>query len=97
MIDALIRRKLAIIKLLLNQKKRLYDFREEWEEMKLGNCLKIGNGKDYKHLNTGDVPVLGTGGYMLSVNDYLYDGETVVLEEKELLINRYTIKERYGL
>lgn len=82
LIDALIHRKLAIIKLLLNQKKRLCDFREEWQEMKLGDCLKIGNGKDYKHLNTGDVPVLGTGGYMLSVNDYLYDGETVCIGRK---------------
>lgn len=82
LIDALIRRKRAIIKLLFNRKKRLCDFGEEWKEIKLGDCLKIGNGKDYKHLNAGDVPVLGTGGYMLSVNDYLYDGETVCIGRK---------------
>jgi type I restriction enzyme S subunit len=54
----------------------------EWEEKKLGNLLTIGNGKDYKHLSKGNIPVYGTGGYMLSVNDYLYDGESVCIGRK---------------
>jgi type I restriction enzyme S subunit len=54
----------------------------EWEEKKLGEVLTIGNGKDYKHLSKGDVPVYGTGGYMLSVDDYLYDGESVCIGRK---------------
>ena len=54
----------------------------EWEEVMLGDVLTIGSGKDYKHLESGDIPVFGTGGYMLSVNDYLYDGESVCIGRK---------------
>jgi len=54
----------------------------EWEKNLIGNLLTIGNGKDYKHLSKGDIPVYGTGGYMLSVNDYLYDGESVCIGRK---------------
>ncbi|WP_370525533.1 restriction endonuclease subunit S [Dysgonomonas sp. 521] len=42
----------------------------------------MGSGKDYKHLRKGDTPVYGTGGYMLSVNGYLYDGESVCIGRK---------------
>ncbi|WP_052145711.1 restriction endonuclease subunit S [Xenorhabdus nematophila] len=49
--------------------------------------LKIGSGKDYKHLSTGDIPVYGSGGYMLSVNDYLYDGESVCIGRKGTINN----------
>lgn len=54
----------------------------EWEVRNIGNVLTIGNGKDYKNLEKGDIPVYGTGGYMLSVNDYLYDGESVCIGRK---------------
>lgn len=55
---------------------------EEWDVVKLGEILTIGSGKDYKHLDTGTIPVYGTGGYMLSVNEYLYDGESVCIGRK---------------
>ncbi|MCX6722712.1 MAG: restriction endonuclease subunit S [Candidatus Staskawiczbacteria bacterium] len=42
----------------------------------------MGSGKDYRHLKTGDIPVFGTGGYMLSVNKSLYSGETVCIGRK---------------
>jgi type I restriction enzyme, S subunit len=54
----------------------------EWEEKTLSQLLTIGNGKDYKHLSNGEIPVYGTGGYMLSVDDYLYDGESVCIGRK---------------
>lgn len=54
----------------------------DWEEKKLGEVLKIGSGKDYKHLEKGNIPVFGTGGYMLSVNKFLYKGETVFIGRK---------------
>jgi len=54
----------------------------DWEEKRLGEILIIGSGKDYKHLKEGDIPVYGTGGYMLSVSDYLYDGESVGIGRK---------------
>lgn len=55
---------------------------EEWEVTKLGAVFDIGNGRDYKHLNTGKIPVYGTGGLMTYVNEYLYDGETVCIGRK---------------
>lgn len=55
---------------------------EEWEVKKLGTVFDIGNGRDYKHLNTGKIPVYGTGGLMTYVNEYLYDGETVCIGRK---------------
>jgi len=54
----------------------------DWVERKLGEVVKIGSGKDYKHLGTGDIPVYGTGGYMLSVDKFLYDGESVCIGRK---------------
>ena len=54
----------------------------QWRKVKLGNCLSIGNGCDYKHLKEGDIPVFGTGGIMTYVDKYLYDGETVCIGRK---------------
>lgn len=54
----------------------------EWVENTFEELFKIGNGRDYKHLGKGEIPVYGSGGYMLSVNDYLYDGESVCIGRK---------------
>ena len=67
---------------LLTGKKRLPGFTGEWEERKIGTMLSIGHGKDYKRLQSGEVPVYGTGGYMCSVADFLYDGPTVCVGRK---------------
>ena len=61
---------------------RFPEFSGEWEKCMIGDVLKVGNGKDYKHLAEGDIPVFGTGGYMLSVNDFLYDGDSVFIGRK---------------
>ncbi|MDY3199657.1 MAG: restriction endonuclease subunit S [Arcobacter sp.] len=65
-------------------KRRFPEFRgePEWKEKPLSKLLTIGSGRDYKHLSNGDIPVYGTGGYMLAVNDYLYDGESVCIGRK---------------
>ncbi len=54
----------------------------EWEEKTLEELFIIGNGRDYKHLGKGNIPVYGSGGYMLSVNECLYDGESVCIGRK---------------
>ena len=59
----------------------------EWVQKTIDKWLTIGNGKDYKHLSKGNVPVYGTGGYMLSVDDYLYDGESVCIGRKGTINN----------
>jgi type I restriction enzyme S subunit len=61
---------------------RFPEFSGAWKETSIGGVLTIGSGKDYKHLSAGDIPVYGTGGYMLSVDDYLYDGESVCIGRK---------------
>ena len=55
---------------------------ESWKEATIGDVCKIGHGRDYKNLKSGDVPVYGTGGYMTSVDNYLYNGETVCIGRK---------------
>ena len=55
---------------------------EGWVKKTIGDLLTIGNGKDYKHLEPGDIPVYGTGGYMTSVSEFLYDGESVCIGRK---------------
>ena len=57
-------------------------FTGEWASYKISDILRIGNGKDYKHLNKGDIPVFGTGGQITSVNECLYDGETTFIGRK---------------
>jgi type I restriction enzyme, S subunit len=54
----------------------------EWKEKRFEELFEIGNGRDYKHLDKGVIPVYGSGGYMLSVNDYLYDGDSVCIGRK---------------
>ena len=61
---------------------RVPEFSGEWDEYAIGEILSIGNGRDYKHLHNGDIPVFGTGGYMTSVDDFLYDGESVFVGRK---------------
>ncbi|KQT24151.1 hypothetical protein ASG22_09045 [Chryseobacterium sp. Leaf405] len=55
---------------------------EDWKVTKLRNIIKLGNGRDYKHLQVGEIPVYGTGGIMTYVNDYLFDGKTVGIGRK---------------
>lgn len=54
----------------------------KWKKRKIGEVLKIGNGKDHKSLANGDIPVFGTSGLMRYVNKPLYSGETVFIGRK---------------
>ena len=63
-------------------KLRFPGFTEDWEQRKLGEILKVNSGKDYKHLENGDIPVYGTGGYMLSVNEALSDIDAIGIGRK---------------
>ncbi|SOD81055.1 restriction endonuclease subunit S [Spirosoma fluviale] len=78
--------KKGVMQQIFSQKIRFKDDNEEdfpkWEVKKLKQILTIGNGRDYRHLGEGDIPVFGTGGLMTKVDDYLYDGETVCIGRK---------------
>ena len=53
-----------------------------WETKRLGEVCTIAYGKDHRHIQKGDIPVFGSGGYMLSVAEYLYDGESICIGRK---------------
>ena len=55
---------------------------KSWEVVQIGDVLKLGSGKDYKHLSIGEIPVYGTGGVMTYVDNYLHDGESVGIGRK---------------
>lgn len=55
---------------------------DKWKNKRIEQLLTIGNGCDYKHLSKGDIPVYGSGGYMCSVDDFLYDGDSVCIGRK---------------
>lgn len=59
----------------------------ELRRYKLSQLITIKNGKDYKHLEEGEVPVFGSGGYMCSVSSYLYDKVSILLPRKGTLSN----------
>lgn len=56
-----------------------------WIPNKIDHVCKIGNGRDYKHLSAGNIPVYGSGGYMTSVDKFLYDGESVCIGRKDTI------------
>ena len=64
-----------------------------WEQRKLGEIVDVCSGKDYKHLSKGNIPVYGTGGYMLSVNQALsYNRDAIGIGRKGTIDRPYIIK-----
>lgn len=61
---------------------RFKGFTNAWEQRKLSDILKVNSGKDYKHLDQGNIPVYGTGGYMLSVNESLSNIDAIGIGRK---------------
>ena len=61
---------------------RFKGFEGEWKERKIGDALSINSGRDYKHLEEGNIPVYGTGGYMLSVNERISDCDAIGIGRK---------------
>ena len=64
-----------------------------WEQRKLGDVVDVRSGKDYKHLSEGNIPVYGTGGFMLSVNQALsYDEDAIGIGRKGTIDKPYILK-----
>ena len=57
---------------------RFDGFTDDWEQRKFSDVVDIGSGMDYKHLGEGDIPVYGTGGYMLSVDAALSEDKDAI-------------------
>lgn len=64
-------------------------------EYKLKELLEIKNGRDYKHLSDGNVPMYGSGGLMRYVNEALYQGESILLPRKGTLTNIQYVNESF--
>ena len=45
---------------------RFKGFTDEWEELKFADFIDVKSGKDYKHLNSGSIPVWTNVKYLLS-------------------------------
>ncbi len=72
---------------------RFAGFTDAWEQRKLGNIIDLRSGRDYKHLSAGEIPVYGTGGYMLSVNEALsYKEDAIGIGRKGTIDKPYILK-----
>jgi len=61
------------------------------EFKRLGDIVRIKNGKDHKTLGEGDFPVYGSGGVMRYVNTYTYDKPSVLIPRKGSLGNLFYV------
>lgn len=72
---------------------RFKGFDGDWEQRKLSDVVDVRSGRDYKHLEEGDIPVYGTGGYMLSVSEALSDDEDAIgIGRKGTIDNPYILR-----
>lgn len=71
---------------------RFKGFTDAWEQRKLEKFIEVKSGKNYKHLNEGTVPVYGTGGYMLSVDQALSDVDAIGIGRKGTINKPYLLR-----
>ena len=72
---------------------RFKGYTEDWEQRKLGEVVNVCSGRDYKHLVEGNIPVYGTGGYMLSVSEALSENEDAIgIGRKGTIDSPYVLK-----
>lgn len=74
-----------------------YDlYKYELKETTLGEVIKLKNGRDWKNLNEGSIPVYGSGGSMnIGVNKFSYDKETVLIPRKGSIDNIFYLNEPF--
>lgn len=74
-------------------KLRFDGFDKEWEKKRLDEIIQLNSGMDYKHLEDGDIPVYGTGGYMLNVNKALsYNEDAIGIGRKGTIDKPFILK-----
>jgi type I restriction enzyme S subunit len=66
-----------------------------WEVVKLNELLEVKYGKDHKKLESGTIPVYGSGGLMRFVNKSLYLGESILIPRKGTLSNLMFVDEEF--
>lgn len=70
-------------------KLRFPEFKGEWEEKRLGECLTLLYGKDWKDKSSTKklYPVLGTGGVISYIDEFIYDKPCVLIGRKGSINN----------
>ncbi|POS02006.1 type I restriction enzyme S subunit [Flavobacterium croceum DSM 17960] len=68
---------------------------EGWVETTLEAVAEIKYGKDHKHLKDGDIPCLGSGGFMRNVDQILYDKPSVLIPRKGTISNLFFIEQPF--
>ena len=64
--------------------------------VELGSIVEIKNGKDWKSLSTGTIPVYGSGGNMgIYVDKYAYNKPTVLIPRKGSIENIFYLEEPF--
>ncbi|WP_407518160.1 restriction endonuclease subunit S [Acinetobacter baumannii] len=76
-------------------KLRFKEFDGDWAAQKYKDALTIKYGKDHKLLEDGEIPVYGTGGVMRYVNQYLYDGESILIGRKGTIDQPKYVNEKF--
>lgn len=71
---------------------RFGEFNGDWSRELLEKCAIVGNGRDYKHLGPGPVPVFGTGGLMTTVSDALSFKDAVGVGRKGTIDKPYVLR-----
>lgn len=57
----------------------------------LGEIAKIKNGKTYKNICSGEIPVYGSGGIMTYIGEYCYNKPSVLIPRKGSLSNLFYV------
>ncbi|MBJ7648479.1 restriction endonuclease subunit S [Weissella confusa] len=72
---------------------RFNGYSDAWVQRNLGEVVDVKSGRDYKHLSEGDIPVYGTGGYMLSVDEALSQNDDAIgIGRKGTIDNPYLLR-----
>lgn len=66
-----------------------------WGVGKFEDLIEIGNGKDHQKLNSGGIPVYGSGGIIRRVDKSLFIGESVLIPRKGTLNNIMYVNEEF--
>ncbi|MEJ6079141.1 restriction endonuclease subunit S [Vibrio sp. 1-Bac 57] len=72
---------------------RFEDGEVEW--VTLNKVANIKNGKDWKKLGPGNIPVYGSGGIMQYVDTFAYDKPTVLIPRKGSITNIFYVDEPF--
>ena len=68
---------------------------EDWEVKRLGESINIQYGKSQSTLKPGVYPIVGTSGICGYGNQYLYDGESLVIGRKGTIDNPFFITNKF--